>query len=109
MEDDSGLGSIDKIGGEFCQPLECFLSAYRDQPIEMLMANTHPTSFKHPVPRVELVLLDQSRKEPHYVGEWRMFLPSDVILGGTIWRFIYYMARCGKTFLALDIQVCLVS
>ena len=31
--------------------------------------------------RVQVVLVEQSRKEPYYLGTWHMFLPSDVKLG----------------------------
>lgn len=34
--------------------------------------------------RVQLVLVEQSRKEPYYLGKWHVFLPSDVKLGEDI-------------------------
>lgn len=53
--------------------------------IEMKCRQHSSKLFQTKVLRVELVLVDQSRKEPHYVGEWHMFPPSDVILGGTVY------------------------
>lgn len=31
--------------------------------------------------RVELLLVDQLRVEPEYIGKWHLFLPSDVLPG----------------------------
>lgn len=31
-------------------------------------------------PRVQVVMMEPSRKEPLYLGEWHMFLPGDVTL-----------------------------
>ena len=29
-------------------------------------------------PRVQVVLVDHSRQQPHYLGDWHLFLPSEV-------------------------------
>jgi hypothetical protein len=31
--------------------------------------------------RVDVLLADQSLENPNYIGQWQMFLPSDVCLG----------------------------
>ena len=44
---------------------------------------SHLSLPRPPVPRIEVVLMDQSRSDPMYLGPWHIFLPSEVFLDCT--------------------------
>ena len=55
-----------------CTVFGSFISFFRNWPNFCLTFNVWP--------RVQVVTMEPSRKEPLYLGEWHMFLPSDVTL-----------------------------
>jgi len=55
--------------------------------------------------RVEVVLCDPSRDSPLYLGEWHLFLPSDVFLG----KYVNVSdSRCSLFFFLLSFVYCCV-
>ena len=39
--------------------------------------------------RIDLLMVDQMREQPEYVGQWHIFLPSDVLLVLHSWRIVW--------------------
>ena len=58
---------------------------------------SHLSLPRPPVPRIEVVLMDQSRSDPMYLGPWHIFLPSEVFLDCT-WCDSYWLYMQSLTY-----------
>lgn len=92
----SGDGCIVSHGGP-CYPCPKSISPH----VAMLFSKvwgslsaTYP--FLVPVPRIEVVLMDQNRRDPMYLGRWHIFLPSEMCLDCTLcnWYLLYTWNMC---------------
>lgn len=93
----SGDGLTNSPGEKCYQNLSCYPSErYTDIPskivkcgsgastmLQWMVAPTCSTTTCASMPRIQLVLTDQSRPEPNYLHSWYLFLPSELCLNCT--------------------------